>query len=325
MSEVRKPARVAIIGPRGIGKHHAHWWWRAGAEVCALVGTNADSLARSTEVIRSMIPFSGRCYTHLDEMLPAENPDFVDICSPPECHAEHIRASLDAGCDVLCEKPFVFDRAWTSDILLDQAKELVAHADSLGRHLVISTQYTMAARWVSAYWAKCHAAESINSLAVELMSPAHPNEQDAVRVWIELSPHLMIVLIEVFPDSEVQWDTLKTEFAPRSAKATFSICTAGRSIPITLRATHALEPPKHLRRITVNGMVFQFEGKADAEGVYGTRITTPQGDFAAPDFVRELIRCYHSGEIPVDNRSSVKNLEWMLRILASTTSTGITK
>jgi predicted dehydrogenase len=46
-----------------------------------------------------------RVYDDLELMLAGESPEFVDIASPPALHASAIRAALEAGAHVLCEKP----------------------------------------------------------------------------------------------------------------------------------------------------------------------------------------------------------------------------
>lgn len=45
------------------------------------------------------------CYTELDDMLADPNVDIVDICLPPNQHAEATIRALKAGKHVFCEKP----------------------------------------------------------------------------------------------------------------------------------------------------------------------------------------------------------------------------
>ena len=52
-----------------------------------------------------------RIYDDLGLMLDGEAPDFVDIASPPAFHARSVRAVLEAGAHVLCEKPLCLDLA----------------------------------------------------------------------------------------------------------------------------------------------------------------------------------------------------------------------
>ena len=44
-------------------------------------------------------------YSSLSEMLSKEKPDIVDICTPPEIHADVAIEAMENGCHVLLEKP----------------------------------------------------------------------------------------------------------------------------------------------------------------------------------------------------------------------------
>ncbi|MEK7793135.1 MAG: Gfo/Idh/MocA family oxidoreductase, partial [Candidatus Hydrogenedentota bacterium] len=137
--------RVAIIGARGIGKYHARWWTLEGAEVAAIAGTSEASLAEAAEDLKERIGFSGRTYANIGQMLDAERPDIVDVCSPADRHAAHAQAALEAGCHVLCEKPLVLDRA-NPGASMREAGKLIALARGRGLRLGVCTQYAMAAR-----------------------------------------------------------------------------------------------------------------------------------------------------------------------------------
>jgi predicted dehydrogenase len=50
-----------------------------------------------------------RFYSDLDRMLQCEQPDFVDIATPPSSHGEYVARALEHGAHVLCEKPLVLD------------------------------------------------------------------------------------------------------------------------------------------------------------------------------------------------------------------------
>jgi predicted dehydrogenase len=60
-------------------------------------------------------------------------PDAVVVSSPHRLHHEHAKAALEAGAEVLCEKPMTVDPA--------QAWDLVATAERCGRHLLIANGY----------------------------------------------------------------------------------------------------------------------------------------------------------------------------------------
>jgi predicted dehydrogenase len=94
--------RTAIVGTGGIAIAHA----RAIDELCdrlelvAAVDIDPSRLAdfQESHGIR-------HGYTDLAEMLEAQRPDIVQICSPPGLHVAQSLAALDAGAWVLCEKP----------------------------------------------------------------------------------------------------------------------------------------------------------------------------------------------------------------------------
>src|SRR5260370_39694259 len=51
-----------------------------------------------------------RVYDDVELMLAGEKLDFIDIASPPAYHETTARAALDAGVNVLVEKPLALDR-----------------------------------------------------------------------------------------------------------------------------------------------------------------------------------------------------------------------
>ncbi|WBA16238.1 Gfo/Idh/MocA family oxidoreductase [Salinivibrio proteolyticus] len=58
------------------------------------------------ENVRLHLP-QATCYADLNTLLEHESPDLVVITTPNHLHYEHARQSLEAGCHVLVEKPFV--------------------------------------------------------------------------------------------------------------------------------------------------------------------------------------------------------------------------
>ena len=82
---------------------------------------------------------AARCYGTVDEMLAAERarPDGLDavaIMSPNDTHYAYAAAALDAGLDVVCDKPVTHDFA--------QACDLVARTRRSGRLFAIAHAYS---------------------------------------------------------------------------------------------------------------------------------------------------------------------------------------
>lgn len=58
-----------------------------------------------------------RVYGDMDEMLAAEKPDMVDICTPTYLHAEQAVKAMEAGAHVLSEKPMALNSNETELIM----------------------------------------------------------------------------------------------------------------------------------------------------------------------------------------------------------------
>ena len=315
--------RVAVVGASGIGKHHAKWWALEGADVCGFVGTCDASVAKTTETLKGLFPFEGRGYTDLAEMLDAEKPDMVDVCSPPALHYDHVRASLAAGCHVLCEKPFVYDREVPHDTLIEQARDLVERAAKAGLRLGVCTQYVAAARIIRGIWKETRSDHMANFYKVHLASPARDRGPDPERIWIDLGPHPLSGLQDLTHGGEICWDTVKTDFDGYGARATFTAKRmSGETIDCEVITGNTTEAPPHIREVTLDDYRFVIGGVNDADGVYCAKIESGDDARVEPDFMRLLIREFLAGTPMADGAVGVTNLEWLLRILAIARKTG---
>lgn len=98
-----KMIKFAILGCGKIGWRHAEQL--QGVEgaclsaVCDIVPEKADALAKKYGV---------KAYYNIDDLLKDSECDFVNVCTPSGLHPRHTIQSLDAGKNVLCEKPMAF-------------------------------------------------------------------------------------------------------------------------------------------------------------------------------------------------------------------------
>ncbi|HUW61371.1 MAG TPA: Gfo/Idh/MocA family oxidoreductase [Candidatus Bathyarchaeia archaeon] len=307
--------RVAIVGASGIGKYHGSWWAIEGAEVCAFAGRSAESVARTQEALARFFGFAGRGYTNVEAMIAQERPDVVDVCSPPACHFEHARTALEASCHVLCEKPFVYDPDAEREAILAQACALVDLAARNGLRLCVCTQYSAAGPVFARIWQEARGNEPVHHYHGHLESPAKNRPPDPERIWLDLSPHLLSVLLKLAPDAEADWDTLRPRFNEYEACADFSMRhPAGETIDCALVTRNALRPPLNVRHFKYNGCPFVVEGEKGADGVYCACIETPEGRFVEPDMMRVLIRDFMAGRVTATPAESLANLDMMLRI-----------
>lgn len=110
----------ALIGCGRIAQRHAEHIHKFGKliAVCDTVVKKADDLAAK---------YGAKAYYTIDDLLKAEKPDVVSICSPNGLHAEHSIKSLKAGFHVLCEKPMA--------ISVHDCGEMIKTAEKVNKRL----------------------------------------------------------------------------------------------------------------------------------------------------------------------------------------------
>ena len=62
-----------------------------------------------------------RAYERVDEMIEREKPDFVDVATRPESHLELVRAAVERGVHVICQKPMA--PTWNECVAMWEACE----------------------------------------------------------------------------------------------------------------------------------------------------------------------------------------------------------
>lgn len=306
--------RVAVLGVSGIGKHHAKWWHLEGAEVCAFLGRSSTSLIGATETLKGLFAFTGKGYTSVSDLLEQQRPDIVDVCTPTELHYTHARAALRAGCDVLCEKPFVYDADLTSAEMVSQAKELLALAARQKVRFGVCTQYVVSARLCLALCPERF--KRIESFRGYLVSPTRGRAPDPSRTWVDLAPHLLGAVQVACPEARMDWSSLDLDFAGHRARARFRLRRPdGSAVSCDVHTDHTDTEPKNVRQLTFNGTTFDIGGCSDAAGVFQARIQMADRNYDREDAMRLLIRSFHQGTAEVPGRFALRNLEWMLRVL----------
>src|SRR5467141_3211524 len=117
--------RGAIIGFGNVAVHgHAPGWRRRrDVEIVAV----ADTRPAQRALLEAHLP-GADWRTSAEALLAEPGLDFVDICAPPSSHAPLIRAALERGLHVLCEKPLVGSPAELEPLVdLAGAKGRVLH------------------------------------------------------------------------------------------------------------------------------------------------------------------------------------------------------
>jgi predicted dehydrogenase len=129
------------VGIAGIGFmgmiHYLAWQKTAGARVAALCSRDEKKLAGDWRGIQgnfgppgTQMDLSGiTAYREMAQMLADPQIDLVDLCLPPDLHADMAVAALKAGKHVLCEKPIALTTA--------EAQRMVKAAGASGKQLLI--------------------------------------------------------------------------------------------------------------------------------------------------------------------------------------------
>ncbi len=161
-----RPRTVGIVG-LGYGLAHLAGFRAAGCEVVALCQRNEE--AARTIAADHGVPM---VFARWEEMLERARPDIVSIATPPALHLPILKAAMQGGAHVVCEKPLAMNKA--------EAMEMLAVASGSGRAAItafnwryppsmqrfgemvragwLGRVFHVNARWLNGHWAACDAA-----------------------------------------------------------------------------------------------------------------------------------------------------------------------
>lgn len=129
--------RAGIIG-LGVGKAHAKGYISSpDAELVAVCDMNAERLEQFGDEYKV-----GSRYTDYKQMFKEANLDLVSVCLPNALHAEVSIAALEAGINVICEKPMAVNTA--------EANAMITAAAKTRKRLMMcyNYRYRSDARWM---------------------------------------------------------------------------------------------------------------------------------------------------------------------------------
>lgn len=131
--------RVGFVGCGGIARAHAGGY--AAVPECRIVAA-ADISREALDGFGEQFGVSRR-YTSYEEMLAAERPDIVSVCTWPPQHPEPVIAAARAGAKgILCEKPMA--------LTLPEADRMNEAAREAGSVLIIGHQRRFEPRYALA-------------------------------------------------------------------------------------------------------------------------------------------------------------------------------
>ena len=100
--------RTVIVGTGSIAAQHAEGLRELKDRVDLVAVADID---QSKAQAFAELHGAAKSYPTLSEMLEREQPDLVQICTPPRHHVGQVVQSLGAGASVLCEKPLTLSLA----------------------------------------------------------------------------------------------------------------------------------------------------------------------------------------------------------------------
>lgn len=121
--------RIALVGAGVIGRHHARVIEEL-AEVLELVAV-VDPIAEPAQQL--VDAYGGRHFANLAEALSGVEIDLVVVCTPTGTHGEVAIEALQAGKDVIIEKP--------AEITVARTDEIIAAQQASGRLVSVISQH----------------------------------------------------------------------------------------------------------------------------------------------------------------------------------------
>jgi len=129
------PVRFGLVGFGAWGRYHAQSI--AANPAAQLVAITAPSEASRAAALKEHP--TARVFSDYRAMLAAEKLDLVDIVTPSHTHREIATAALEAGCDVLLEKPMA--------LTIDDCRAIVRLARARGRKLAVGHEFRFSSQW----------------------------------------------------------------------------------------------------------------------------------------------------------------------------------
>jgi hypothetical protein len=222
--------RVALVGARrlrqGLGPFVARYLASAGVEVSAVLGTSAQSASSAAGELAERFGIRARPHTCLDELLAKESIDALAILSPVETHERYLRAALDAGLHVLCEKPLV----WGAPGF--RARGLLLDENCQWPH-VLDAFRALHPGWDG----------SPPGRFAMLLAPA----QRGIEALRDALSHPLSVLQALCPDPEPRLDAIRfahSSGASPTLRVSFDYCTAGARVACSVDLLADAEVPR---------------------------------------------------------------------------------
>ena len=311
--------RVAIVGVRGVGKFHAQWYAKEGCEILAFASSRPETLAQNESALKSVVPnFRGRGYFNLSDMLEAEKPDAISVCSPHHLHAEHSFEALSRGIHVLCEKPLVWLGPDKLGEAIEQSRKVVNLAAEKGLQFAVNTQYVAAVPHLLQILDEHGLPKIPEQVTLTMEAKVRERDISGVNLWIDLAPHPLSILLALFPEAELDLDNVVFEEGDDFLVAHFSLRHQTHLLPVTVKVRrHAGELE---RSITWGEFKIKFLPFVGEDGIYRIKLEWANGFRVVEDFmqvsIRQFVRSVSGEGTPLcDATMAGRQMEWLVALV----------
>jgi len=184
-----KTIRIGVIGVGHLGFHHARVYSTLeGVELAGVVDSNPD------RAMKVSLEFGAPMFTAVEELL-ANGVDAVSIVVPTSAHRAVALQCIDAGLDVLVEKPIA--------ATIEEAEAIVEAA--LRRDRIVQVGHIE--RFNGAVVALMEAVKDPRFIECHRLSP-YPNRGDDVSVVLDLMIHDLEILLALVGKEVAQVDAI---------------------------------------------------------------------------------------------------------------------
>lgn len=178
-----------------MGHWHAHYIKQTGAEITAVIDPdkNASGMLAAK--------YGGQIFTELDDALQSGSIDVVHICTPGKSHVELAKLALNAEKHVVIEKPIAESSAQLADLvkLASEKNRIICPVHQFAfQHGILLAKKELARR-----------NSAPLAVAFDFASAGGDGRPEGVlnHILLEILPHPLSILSELWPDSPLKSDT----------------------------------------------------------------------------------------------------------------------
>lgn len=316
------PLRIGIVGARGIGKHHAKWFARAGCEVVAIYGRSEESAQSAAAALQDLFGFSGRAYHDWERFRREGGFDACSVCSPAEAHLANVRDLAADGKHLLCEKPLVWGWDRTPLQLIEDATALVEAAAHHGVILGVNAQYPAVLEgWEALHRQVLGRAPEYRSLFFVMETKGPPRSpHGAAEVWVDLAPHPLAVLDALAPGS-VDWTTLRHVDRPLEAVVDFDWVSQEKRIAVHIECRRTTDGSV-CRRLGNQDLAAEYLGR-NIDGEFRACLRADSAEWVGKDFMQvsverfvEAVRTGDESRLLVNGTAGLRQQEALTGVWA---------